>query len=615
MSVTDICTVFLAVSAFIVVAAIVLAILLRRAELKGSGTEPKRRILTPFQAFALGFFLAAVVGLYPVYHFDYLADNEGFVKILEGILLSAQNVLQMITLNGGFDNVRAFFASGLVENTLATVYTVYMSFILIGAPLLTAGFVLSLFKDTCALLIYSLKPGKHLYVFSELNPRSIALAKDIMEQKRWGKVVVFTNVSERSGEKEFELTLLAKRIGALCVKKDITELGLRGARLNSVRKLYFIGEDEDGNIRQALKLIGRCRSKKKYNSDRTQFYVFSNSVESEALLNSADNDLMKVRRIYENRSLALQELTAHPIFDTAIDTGKTKKMNIVILGLGGYGEELLKAISWCAQMPGYSLEIHAFDKENGEDKVKLRAPEFIKKINCKDENEAHYSIKFHNDTDVKSTKFLDKVAALKGVTGIYVALGDDELNIETAINVRTALCHVAATGAKLPPIYAIVYSASKTNTVANGLKDIEGNDYGITFIGALRERYSLKSIEQPDLEATALDIHLFWSKTEEDKRKAEKAFNHYEYYRRSSMAQAIYRKLRGDLGFHKMDDTTEEGRRNNHMLRNYEHRRWNAYIRAEGYIRGDCKDHIAKTHTLLKPFDELPESEQMKDDF
>ena len=54
-------------------------------------------------------------------------------------------------------------------------------------------------------------------------------------------------------------------------------------------------------------------------------------------------------------------------------------------------------------------------------------------------------------------------------------------------------------------------------------------------------------------------------------------------------------------------------------LRILEHRRWNAYMRAEGYVYGgtvekEGRNDLAKTHNCLVPFDMLPLKEQEKDD-
>ena len=45
-----------------------------------------------------------------------------------------------------------------------------------------------------------------------------------------------------------------------------------------------------------------------------------------------------------------------------------------------------------------------------------------------------------------------------------------------------------------------------------------------------------------------------------------------------------------------------------------EHKRWNAYVRSEGFVKSAKRDKLAKTHHLLVPFKELPYEEQIKDD-
>ena len=44
-----------------------------------------------------------------------------------------------------------------------------------------------------------------------------------------------------------------------------------------------------------------------------------------------------------------------------------------------------------------------------------------------------------------------------------------------------------------------------------------------------------------------------------------------------------------------------------------EHKRWNAFMRAEGYVYHKKRDHIAKTHPDLISYHDLTELEKSKD--
>ena len=104
----------------------------------------------------------------------------------------------------------------------------------------------------------------------------------------------------------------------------------------------------------------------------------------------------------------------------------------------------------------------------------------------------------------------------------------------------------------------------------------------------------------------------------------------YGFY--SSLAAAIHSDYKAKCrqpGFCKGDDApgyTDDPSYEKNMpeergeclefIRMLEHMRWNAYIRAEGYVFHDAKtkSNVAKIHRCLVPFDKLPIKEQEKDD-
>ncbi len=599
---------------------IVLGRILHRKTLANRKDFARRKsyVLTAFQIFLIGFFLCTAILFYPLYYFDYFEQESGIVRVIKSILLSIHNTMRLFILDGDFEIFKETASVVNMGDTLSLIYTVYAAFLFVIAPVMTAGFVLSFFKNAAAFVKLFFSPKADIYVMSALNERSIALAEDILTNPDilGKKTVIFADVFEKEEEENFELVEQAKRLGAICFKKDLTEISLRPFMPNIQRKMFFVSDDGDENVKQALVMIARCKVKKRYNTENTHFYVLSSTVESEALLNSTDSGDMCVRRVYQPRNLALTTLKENSIFETNIEKDGQKLINIAIVGLGNYGKELLKTISWVGQMDGYVLQMHVFDAEpDCESKIKCFAPEIVLHNHKKIEGEPFYDIFFHDNMDVKSPDFLEELSKIQDLTAVYVVLGDDELNIETAMRMRMQFGRDKMKFNRvIPPIYAVVYSSIKSQTFKKngGLtsmkKDKNGNpiNYGIHFIGSMNDRYSLGFLEQAELEEDGLKVHLFWSDKgkPEQVAKDKKLYEKYEYYRRSSVSQALHIRFRENLGLLYEDDL--------YKCKVLEHKRWNAYMRSEGYVLGD-KDDIAKTHHNLVPYEELSEEDKNKD--
>ena len=114
-----------------------------------------------------------------------------------------------------------------------------------------------------------------------------------------------------------------------------------------------------------------------------------------------------------------------------------------------------------------------------------------------------------------------------------------------------------------------------------------------------------KLSEITEVEEEALKRHLKWGKEEE--------FWTYEYNYKSSMASAIHMKARvlcGIPGADKQEaDLSDEERT---IIEALEHRRWNAYMRAQGYIFSGSTDKssrndLAKMHHDLVDYPSLTE--------
>lgn len=412
---------------------------------------------------------------------------------------------------------------------------------------------------------------------------------------------------EDNEENTYELVENAKRLGAICFKKDILVVDFKKHSRKKSISFFTIGLNETENLNQSLKLIENYRER-----DNTHIYVFSTKIESELLLTSIDKGKVKVRRINEVQSLVNRVLYEQGcvLFESARETSNgNKKISAIVVGMGSHGTEMVKALTWFGQMDGYKLEINAFDRDPlSEEQFVAVAPELMSPDynGVEIEGEAQYKITVHPGIDVTSITFANEISKITDATYVIVALGNDDVNINTAVNLRMYFERLKIH----PVIQAIVYNSQQKNAL-KGIKNYRGQEYDIEFIGDVESSYTEDVIIDSELEEDALKRHLKWGKEEE--------FWTYEYNYRASMASAIHMKARIQCeipGATKSEDELTEEERN--IIEVLEHRRWNAYMRAEGYVFSGSKEKssrndLAKMHHDLVDFSSLTDEEKRKD--
>ncbi|MBR5265858.1 MAG: hypothetical protein IKV63_04510 [Clostridia bacterium] len=559
----------------------------------------KNKIIRPFNIITGGVFLSVVLIIMPVYINRFAGGQVMWVRT---ILMSCYNTVKIFLVDGELDIVTEGVMTG--SQCLNQLYTILASILYVAAPALSFSIVLSFFKNIAAYRHFIASRSKDMYIFSDLSDRSIALASDIMSNNKMGRAVVFCDVND---ETDIALREKADNIGAICFKKEIEEIDFTMRKRRKSLNFIVMNENENTNVMVAMHLIAKYK-----NQDNVHLHAFYTGLSRELQIAAADKGKMRVRRIDDTRSVIHHILYTEgtKFFESAVpqENGK-KRITAVIVGMGTYGMAMLKALAWYCQMDGYEINIHAFDKDKmAYDKLCVQAPELMsEKYNgVYVEGEGAYSISVYPETDVDTKSFADKIYAIDDITYAIVALGNDEKNIETAAYLRMLFERKK----DKPVIQAIVRDSDKKNA----LKDVTnyaGQRYDIDFIGDLEAVYCEDVIIDTELEKDALGRHLKWGK--------ENEFWDYEYNYRSSIAAAIHLRAKqacGIPGANKTTDqlTTEE--RDN--LEAIEHKRWNVYMRSEGYVYSGSRDrssrnHLAKTHCDLVDFDSLSEEDKRKD--
>ncbi len=549
-----------------------------------------------------GVFLSASIGFFPIYK-DYFGGGEW--ATLKSVFLSFHNAIRLFVIDADFTFVQD--SSAITSTSLGTLYLAYMSVLFLIAPFFTFGFILMFLRNLLSIIRYKLKFFKEIYVFSELNERSLAFAKDLKNNNK-KRVIVFCDVFENNEEKSFELTDEAKKVGAICFKKDIVNVNFKFHSNGKALCFFAIGENPKENINQAIKIRANYGD-----VPNTHLYVFSGGRESELLLASSGSEKMKIRRVSEAQALINSDLYNNPkkIFSNCITTTERgdKKISAIVVGMGDYGLEMVKTLTWFCQMDGYFVDINAFDKSpSAEDYFKMQCPEIMdEKYNgVYKEGEAYYKVKVYSDVDVETKSFVDKIYQIKDASFVFVCLGSDEMNVKVASNLRMIFERM---GIK-PIIQAVVYN-TELATNLRGVTNFSGQPYDIEFVGDFKSIYSESVIIDSPLEDDALQRHLKYGE--------ESTFWQYEYNYRSSMASAIHMKARIACGIEGADKKEEELTSTEaKTIQVLEHRRWNAYMRAQGYIYSGSKDkssrnNLGKMHHDLVEFEELSEEEKLKD--
>ncbi len=466
-------------------------------------------------------------------------------------------------------------------------YLILLVILFLLTPALTVSFIVSYLERIISNLKFIMSKNKKLYVFSELNDKSIILSKNLENKKKIA--IIFCNVQDKKdiGIKSIKLSDRVENI-IFNSKSDIT--------------FYMVDANEEENLNATLALIDKYKI-----FDKVKINIVNRTEETPVILDSMDKGNITVEIINETERAVFNLLNNTPLFLNTVD----KTISILIVGCGNVGKEFLRDSVWCGMMPNYKLRFLVIDIKADiiKDNISVEMPELL----------SNYDITFVN-ADIKSNKAIEMINDRGDVNYILVSTDSDDKNIDVAIMLRRLYLR----NFNREPIINLYIENDIKNKEIIRLSNEKNNGYNLNAFGSMHELYQNNNIIDSELEKIAKKVHLAYDPDDKDLKR----YNLREYNKRSSRASAVHIKyrLKAVLGDIYIDDMKENQRlfkekyndKIEETLSRNEHDRWSAYMRSVGYVYVSCKevakyyksnkhyvDYLARRHPALVEYDEL----------
>jgi len=471
----------------------------------------------------------------------------------------------------------------------------YISILYILAPVLLITSIITYIAEisTKFKIFYSRILFSDIYLFSEINEKSVLLAMDIYKSHKKKAFIVFAGRPESLDGEIYDFMEQTKKIKAICVKGNVTEFKWIYSMKKKTVNWILCSVDQYKNLQMGITINERFKQ-----LINGSIYVFSEQIEAEMLLDTMEKEKIKIRRVNEKRAIIQKLMLDQPIYMNHSEG----LMHLVVIGAGNMGREFVKTAAWCGQMEGFKLKITIADcSNNAFESLCFQCPELIETCD----------ITF-KQTDVTTPQLWDLLSENLTATYIVVALPTDDLCSKTAILVRSFF-EQKKFSKKMPLINVSITSPEKAKLLAN-LTNGQGQSYGLLPFGNKNDLYQKSVILQNDLEKMALSMHIWAGYEKSD-------FDAMEYNRKSSIATALhisYKLHSAGVDSCKAYAEYIENPENKDRQVRAEHERWNAYMRSEGYtfanlietesylkILGNHKNVMAMKHSCLIGFDEL----------
>ena len=333
-------------------------------------------------------------------------EANHWVDSLFGCVIHA---LQTVSLDESYavyvEAVKAMAGSLICENAWVTgAFGVYASILNVATPLFGGAVLVELLSELFPQVkLWWIRNFSHKdkYYFSELNEKSLALAKSILKKTKNVKLIFTDVLRDDIPEDERDMVDEAQRYGGVCVRDDIMLIRFsKSWPIRPLAKLYYkifgkssvyvflIDDNENSNLQMLTSLL----SQEDEILNRANIYIFqSDDKESrfeeevsfiidqqrKIIMDNAspeekDDEKRVLRERLPNvipvngvRNMAMLQMMRLPLFEPLADrTDESgRRLHVVIFGSGVIGMELFLNVTWFGQMLDRELHITVISKE------------------------------------------------------------------------------------------------------------------------------------------------------------------------------------------------------------------------------------------------------------
>ncbi len=587
------------------------------------------------KSFSLAVITTVSLALFPIYFYGSMASD---IFILDTVVLSILGVFSTLSGNRSAGETREMIGAFPQFHAVIMFYISLLHLTMTGFLL---GFVLSLFESINQKVRYYLFSKGRLYVFSEVNCRSVYLAENIFKTNRKNVTIVFA-AENATSENETAAPFIdrLKAIDCIIFNKSVTEFTPKRSFFKKCCRIDFflLKEDEIKNVEDALSMS------QKYREIYTGKNVYIHPLNSDPLAISiidavAYCENFKIRLIRERQNHFYKLFEDSPLYFGE----RENRLKILVVGAGQMGIEAVKITSFC----GHTAKLHP-------EIILIDVDPAVK--NCLDRDYPELSHKYEEfdneitffDADVNSLEFENILRKHTDIGYVITCLNTDILNLKTALAIESIYEKLYCTTNTPPPIIHAFLRTPFFSEIAPKLKYYNKTETKIKLFGNLEEIYTYDNLVNNRFDEMGMMLNRFYALQYPDSTKtikeniqsADEAYENSEYSRNSSVASAVHSRYkiysalvelnRGeefksqDLLSESIierfaellsDETIVE------ELSKLEHRRWNSYTRSEGWSSVDFegidsyyektgknyRNFVAKLHPCLVSYEKLAE--------